>query len=311
MGYQMSQSIGHDVALSKIETTQENGRYATLAIVAVMRGEARYILEWVAYYRALGADPIVIYDNGENGTILRILSEQAAITIVDWPSSDGTSPQFSAYNHAMDSLRGAVDFVGLFDADEFLALRPPTDIREWLGSLAESVSAIAVNQRIFGSSGYASYEPGLVIQRFQNACEPGHDECHWIKSIYRPRSVQVIASPHRGTLHSGQYILPNGVDAFCCDQPHVKSRMIDFSVMQPNHYIIKSREEFRLKQKRGDVNRTGRLVERDYFDFRETYANRIHDDLIVPHIPIVTAEIERMVTRDSRLEAYYTAPRPL
>lgn len=34
------------------------------AVCAIVRNEARYMVEWVAYYAAIGVDAFIIYDNG-------------------------------------------------------------------------------------------------------------------------------------------------------------------------------------------------------------------------------------------------------
>lgn len=35
----------------------------TTSICAIVRNEARYILEWIAYHKAVGIDHFYIYDN--------------------------------------------------------------------------------------------------------------------------------------------------------------------------------------------------------------------------------------------------------
>lgn len=284
--------------MPELESKNLEHKHSSFAVVAIMRGESSYILEWVSYYRVLGVAKIVIYDNGGNGDLLSTLESCGFVTVVDWPTVENISPQLSAYNDAIGLLLGEVEFVAFFDADEFLVIDKSRNLQAWLGELPTTVGAIAVNQRVFGSSGNRIRGPGLVIERFQRACNVYHDECNWVKSIYRLEHVDKITNSHRGRLKQGQYILPNGVSAFGTDleQPS-RSQIVDFSIMQLNHYILKSEEEFNLKRERGAVmsasatHRAKRYKEYDFFGIRDAYSNVDKDTKILHFLEGVREEM--------------------
>jgi Glycosyltransferase family 92 len=78
-----------------------------VSICAIVRNEARYILEWIAFHKAIGIDHFYIYDNqSTDGTTDILLRLQAAglVTRISWPDStpavvaSGLGPQVPAYN---------------------------------------------------------------------------------------------------------------------------------------------------------------------------------------------------------------------
>ncbi|MGP0089267.1 MAG: glycosyltransferase family 2 protein [Xanthobacteraceae bacterium] len=272
----------------------------TLGLVCVVKNESSYILEWVAHYRTIGIKNLILYDNDSNdgtGEILEKLARRGVVQVLNWPVPEGTSPQLSAYADALGRFRDRFDFLAFFDADEFLTPRAEVNITNWISSLDDDVGAVAINQRVFGSSGQKTRQSGLVIDRFRRASNEGYDENRWVKSIYRATSVAEIRGPHRGILSSGRYILPNGADAFGPDDPSGKALGIDFSLFQLNHYIIKSEEEFLVKRARGGgmgataAHRLKRYEDLNFFHGRDAYINASLDEILAARIPLVESEI--------------------
>jgi hypothetical protein len=189
------------------------GQKKLLALVAIMRDEQEYLLEWVAYYNTIGIRDIYIYDNGGNGSVIEILELIGRVKLVQWPTIEGVSPQLSAYNHAVDMLKDKFEFACFFDADEFLVIKEGLNLEVWLQSTPKDIGAIFVNQRAFGSSLNIHRQIGLVIERFCYASAIDHDESRWGKSFYRLSCVDLISNSHRGTLRCGRYVFPNFTDA--------------------------------------------------------------------------------------------------
>ena len=70
-------------------------------LIACMKNEGPYIVEWVAYHRAIGIDNFVIYTNGcEDGTdeILQRLQALGVVQFRDYNEWRGNSPQQFALN---------------------------------------------------------------------------------------------------------------------------------------------------------------------------------------------------------------------
>jgi hypothetical protein len=238
----------------------------SLAVCIIVKDEARYIEEWLAFHLLQGVNRILVYENGSSDETLEILHRAAVnapITIIDWSDRPG-------------------DFVAFIDADEFLHAGSEQSATEALQSFSSDVSAIAVNQRVFGSSGLVDYDPTLVTTRFVRCTEDSYIENQWFKTIARPEQVVEFDSVHSVIIKSGTYAMSDGADLTRgTDHPGHANR-IACGPLTLNHYMLRSLDEFRQKQKRA-MDRP-ELKERygmGYFLGREPSANAAIDDRLV------------------------------
>jgi len=224
----------------------------TVTVCAIMKDERQYIAEWVAYYQILGFDNIVIYCNdstdGSEQLLLK-LKEYGVLEFYDWPSGDHFSPQMSAYLDAISKCE--TDWIMFVDADEFLVLKQHSNVNDFLNSFKSEVSGIAINWRIFGSSGLIQNENRLVIDRFRRASESMFYVNYHVKSFVRPKHVKEVHMHACEVI--GKYVTPLG-------NPIVFKRqgispLIDTACAQVNHYIVKSWDEYLFKRLRGNANR--------------------------------------------------------
>ena len=84
-----------------------------VVIVCIVRDEAHYLEEWMAYHVALGVDHFLIYDNGStdgSADLLERYQNHGLVTRIDWPLGGG---QLAAYNHALRFFGGAARLAGL------------------------------------------------------------------------------------------------------------------------------------------------------------------------------------------------------
>ncbi|MES2915653.1 MAG: glycosyltransferase family 2 protein [Pseudomonadota bacterium] len=223
-----------------------------IALCAIVRNEIRGLVEWLAHYRALGFDDILIYDNAsDDGTseVLRVLDEAGELVHLDWPHSVGARPQRLAYDHAR--RHSEADWIAFFDADEFLVLHKDPTIADFIARFPDDVSAIAVNWVVFGSGGQQAWHPRPVTERFTDALPPDAVGSHTVKAIARRTRLAGIGI-HRVSLAEGRYVLPSGQEAtFTGLTASVAS---DLSVAALHHYAVKSLEEFGEKRARGHAN---------------------------------------------------------
>jgi hypothetical protein len=143
---------------------------APLAIAAPVRCEAPYLIEWIAYHRALGIKLFLLGDDGgDDGTseLLQKLHHHGVIVRVDWIGQKNFQ---LAFNHQAIKQIGKFA-VGLFliDVDEFIrpldgATSIEASAQSWMAD--DSVGAVAINWAIYGSSGREEPREGLVIERF-------------------------------------------------------------------------------------------------------------------------------------------------
>jgi glycosyltransferase involved in cell wall biosynthesis len=228
----------------------DRSRKASVTLCGIVRDEGPYLLEWIAWYKFMGFDQIVIYDNASrdnSGAILAALHRAGEIRHRPWPDVPDQQPQLPAYRDAV--ARCSTEWIAFLDADEFLVLHASPHIAGFLERLPDECSAVAFNQRFFGSSSLQSYDDRLVIERFTLTARPDHDLNHWVKSISRAHRIASIDSPHSCELTSGYHADPGGSP--CEVVGASRARAISFADGQYNHYILKSLEEYRRKRAKG------------------------------------------------------------
>jgi hypothetical protein len=234
--------------------SEKPGSDPTAALCAIMKNEGVYILEWLAFHRVIGFDEIFIYNNESTDTTAGLLAPlQAAglVKVIPWPSVAGIAPQRAAYADVLS--RTKCEWVCFIDADEFINLKCDDSIHAFLQRFPAAVSAIAMNWRLFGSSGRVAYEADLVTKRFNRSSRQSVHVNKHCKTIARVEDIGEIHI-HRCFLKSGLYVDESG-EAIEIQRlgftPGVRTNLV-----QINHYVLKSKEEFTWKQKRGNANRS-------------------------------------------------------
>ena len=230
----------------------------SLAVLATARNEGMYFLEFVAHYRALGAEHVFIYSNDNNDNsdeLLAALADAGAITWINNSFDPHVDGQTKAYSHHLSCLPDGLDFEWtlVVDLDEFLVL--DTDRFSSLPDLlqerrAAGANAVAMSWMVFTPSGRYRWEPAPLIERF--------DQREWedntaVKTAFVTRDA-VSSFPHDPVFTPGVNVTYVGATG----EPHWwPARDIPPSNGPPiyrnawvNHYFFKSAEEFIWKASR-------------------------------------------------------------
>ena len=244
---------------------------ASIALCGIVRNEIRSVVEWLAHYKALGFTDFVIYDNESTdgtGEVLQALDDAGEILRLDWPHTVGARPQRLAYEHMR--VHSTVDWIGYFDADEFLLLRQDATIADFLGRFGDDVTAIAINWVIFNSGGQERYRAVPVMERFTESLRRHDPHNRSMKSIGRREKLSGTGI-HRVEVAEGRYVTPSGRDAEFSNGQIMRS--IDTEVAVLHHYMVKSLEEFQEKRNRGHANSQDAERKRTKLDSRFAEAN--------------------------------------
>jgi hypothetical protein len=257
-----------------------------LSIVAIVKDEALYILEWLEYHLIVGVEKFYIYDNGSTDNLKEVLDPYIKDGIVEYIYFPGKLRQLPAYNDAVRRFRDKSFWIAFIDLDEFIVPVKNKTIPDFLHDF-EDVPGIEVNWVLYGSGGHKEKTIGLVMERFKD-----HDiwDSHYnrtVKSIHNPRCVFHLNS------HVADYI---------CGEQSVdtnKKKNIYGSFDRPslydklriNHYFLKSYEEFLAKVNKGRSAVANKLqVE----EFHKRNRNEIKNDPIMDKYgPIVKERIQR------------------
>jgi len=265
-------------------------------MVLMVRNEAPYLLEWFAFHLTQGATYFKVYDESDDltGRIVKLLSQKYPIEYNYWPMKySNTLPvesQNEIYNIASKQLKGKFKFVSFTDVDEFIADINGDKFINLLNSVPDDVSAIAMNQKIFASSGHTNYSPELVTTRFTCRGKDPNSEHTWLKMIARPDKLKHFNTPHCLTVTDGNIAaldgkVLNAEELILFKEGKIK-RIVDCN-FRLHHYITKSYEEFKTKQRyryRGDKNSDEVILRSDYrfndnyFYSRQIDFNKVVDD---------------------------------
>ncbi|MFC0266583.1 glycosyltransferase family 2 protein [Kushneria aurantia] len=227
-----------------------------VALVAIAKDEAKSLPEWIAHHLYLGFDDIIVYDNESTDNsekILEKLGEALPVTRNPWNNREIRSPQLTAYNHFRLLHASQYDWVAFFDLDEFLVVRNGASLKTVLSQYPDSVAAVGVNWLTLGSSGQAGSDYERVTETFRWGPKRSFRNNAHIKTIMRPPKVKRVDIHHCDVI-SGDYIHPNGEPLEFPSKPGITQK-IEHSVLQLNHYQVKSLEEFEAKIKKGLATR--------------------------------------------------------
>lgn len=239
--------------------TSSGTRGLRVALCGIVKNEAAYLIDWIAWHRALGFTDFIIADNDStDGTaeLLAQLQARHALFSFPMPARLHRSPQLDAYAHAAAlAARLGIDWIAFFDADEFLLPATPTvRLPALLQALPEDCGALAVNWAVYGSSGQFRAGPEPVPYRFtERAPLSDEDGRHsginqHYKSVIRPKAFAGrMPNPHHMDLKPGfRYCAADGTP-LAPTRPGLATPIM-WEPFRLNHYIVRSWGEFVQKK---------------------------------------------------------------
>ncbi len=242
-------------------------------IVACMRNEALFVVEWVAHHLAVGFDRVIVFTNDCDDGTDRILAAMAKVAPVEHydnppPYDAGTiQKQALARAYRLKHVKRAA-WVLHIDADEYVNVTIGGRKIDDLIALHPEVDAIALMWRHFGSSGKRMWAGGSVVESFVRgeASLPDVDqgELAAFKTLFRPRKFKTMGV-HTPKL-TRQRQIPVVVNAKGTPLPHdnlmtqrgsgyrVCNAMLTWDNAALHHHHVKSDDLHRMKHARGDAN---------------------------------------------------------
>ncbi|MDU8913340.1 glycosyltransferase family 2 protein [Aestuariicoccus sp. MJ-SS9] len=288
-------------------------------IVGCMKNEAPYILEWIAYHRAIGVDDFLIYTNGcEDGTS-ELLDRLQAMGVLQHRNNDdwkGNSPQQHALNNALKEpvIRNA-DWIIHIDVDEFMNIRCGNGTLDDFFERVPDATNVAMTWRLFGHNGVHRLADEFVIDQF-DTCAPKYcPKPHTVwgfKTMFRNIGAYQKISCHRPNKLSEAFESKvKWVNGSGLDMTHEvakngwrnSKKTIGYDLLQLNHYALRSAESFLIKRQRGRALHVDRSIginywiRMDWSDFRDITIKR--------NIPRVRAEYDRLMA-DPQVAEWHT-----
>lgn len=295
-----------------------------IALAAIFKNECEYILEWIAYHRRIiGITDFIIADNvSDDGSsqLLEALDQAGQIKRVFFPRiSDTEGPQVPAYNQIIESFSQDYDYFLFIDADEFLVNNTELPLTDFIATCETNPNfgALALNWRIFGSSGNTYKQDGLVIERFYRASRKMEKvNCH-VKTLVASKAVKKMHIHQADLKDNYIFINENREKVTFLDRPSSSTpcpdnksapftKDINNSLFYVAHFAVKSKSEhFFKKAGRGSAGGlSSREKGRQYFtghDLNQEICMDLHK-----HCEIVEDEI-RSIKRNLKEKSPYYA----
>ncbi len=290
---------------------KQAAKAGTTCIVTTMKNEGPFILEWLAYHRAIGVEDFLIYTNDctdGTDTMLEMLQRKGIVQHRENPfrTMTGMKPQHAALAAAEKEpvLTGA-GWAICMDVDEFINIKIGDGT---LGALYEAMgeaNMISLTWRLFGNSDVHDYKDRFLIEQFTRCAPELTRKPHqaWgFKTLFRNIELYKKLGVHR----------PKGLAPDLWDKvkwlngsgkpmPREMFRngwrsTIDtfgYDWVQLNHYAVRSAESFLVKRDRGRVNHVDRDQGLNYW-FRMNH-NAVEDRSVQRMISAARAEFDRLM----------------
>uniref|UniRef100_UPI004056B305 glycosyltransferase family 92 protein n=1 Tax=Acetatifactor sp. TaxID=1872090 RepID=UPI004056B305 len=242
--------------IRNIKKEMRKDKNCYLSVVCIIKNEARYIKEWLTYYKIMEVDHVYLFNNGSTDNIREVLSEEIKegyVTLIDFT---GPNAQLPVYRLSAKALKNSCRWVAYIDADEFVL---PTEgtLQEYLRQ-KEEYSGIGINWIVFGPGGHKERPEGLVTENYLYTFEDADNLLNLrIKSIVNPKQVYDVSSPHYCILKHGKYAVDENGEEISTKWMYVSGSGAAFTDknrtqhIRINHYWTKSEQDLREKCSRG------------------------------------------------------------
>jgi hypothetical protein len=281
------------------------------AIVTTMKNEGPFIMEWIAYHRAIGVDDFLIYTNDctdGTDTMLDMLERKGICQhrVNPWVPGGELKPQHAALQAAeKEPVIQNAGWAICMDVDEFIDVKIGDGTLRALYTAIGEANMISLTWRLFGNCDVHEYQDKFLLEQF-TTCAPElvrkPHQAWGFKTLFRNIDIYKKLGVHR----------PKGLIPDLWDRvkwlngsgrpmPREMFRngwrstleTYGYDWVQLNHYAVRSAESFLVKRDRGRVNHVDRDQGLNYW-FRMNH-NAETETSIQRMIPALQAEYDRLM----------------
>ena len=220
-----------------------------LSVMTRIKNEARFLPEFIAHHKIIGAEHFYFYDNNSEDApeaVLRPFIDRGMATIIPWKTVPA-SP--SCYSDFFDRFASDSTWVAFIDADEFIIERRKGILLNVLSTL-DTAPALAINCRYFGSSFHERLPAGLVTDNFVRSDQSTN---YLVKVIAMPDRVKAYYNTHN-------FIFDGLVSAVNCLGKPVRGTYAmnaDQYDIEISHYVYRSKDNYLSKLGMGFADKDG------------------------------------------------------
>lgn len=219
-----------------------------VAVAVFVKNEYPDFCAWLAWYLALGVDTILVFDDhSTDGTWEAALAASRRFDVRAFRSDLSVQPftarQRDIYLDAASRFADEFDWIGFFDADEYLHLRGDAGVPAFLDRFPDA-AAVAISWCIYGSSGHLLKPKATTVEAFTRHALPEFGHNRSVKSFVRPKLMRRHwRDPHTFDVGDLPYVDPQG-NPVQWGGPGGISHDPDWSVAKLMHFIPRSMEHF-------------------------------------------------------------------
>ena len=298
--------------VSKVKAAPKTAAKAgRTAIVTTMKNEGPFILEWLAYHRAIGVNDFLIYTNDctdGTDTMLDLLQAKGIVQHRINPFVPGgeLKPQHAALQAAeSEPVMQNCGWGICMDVDEFINIKIGDGTLDALYKAMGEANMISLTWRLFGNNDVHRYADAFLLDQF-TACAPEvirkPHQAWGFKTLYRNIDIYKKLGVHRPKgLMPDLWDQVKWLNGSGRPQPRTMFRngwrstleTYGYDWVQLNHYAVRSAESFLVKRDRGRVNHVDRDQGLNYW-FRMNH-NLQEDRSIQRMIPALQQEYDRLM----------------
>lgn len=269
-------------------------------LFTVVRNEAPYLLEWVAFHRLIGFDTVVIYSNNCTDRTDQLCADLAAEGLVEHHICD---PQgASAQGHAAWLFRRSGrakegDWVFFCDPDEFLNIKFGAHRLDDLIRRMGAAKGVMVPWRLFGDAGHLHYTGRSIDPIYSRAAPVANPNNRVVKTLFRYGPDVEFMGIHVPKMRPDYWmggapflsprLAPVDPARPAYDRWREQGQIVtcdhadtSYDDIQLNHYFLRSRASFALKNLRGSGGTSAARsdVDRDRYS-AEKYEKSNHNEV--------------------------------
>lgn len=276
-----------------------------LAIVAIIRGEDEYLVEWIEFHRMMGVEHFVLYDNGlhdQSKEILKSYIKSGIVTHIVFPDVPNTkhgvdanelSIQQLAYGDCIKRFRHHFHYLLRIDIDEFIFPVKHNTIVEVLNEYEpNTIKGIEINSTDFGNNNHVKKPKGLVTENY--TLTSGHLNSFIVKSIGNTKYLSNIFKYTSAHYFSYRFSIIDTFKRILVGYPKIIKSEKANSLFQLNHYITKSKEEYLRKAKINEGGyMTGKETKERFFEINRSI-NKVENRKIFKYLPELKVKMKSL-----------------
>ncbi|MDO6589264.1 glycosyltransferase family 92 protein [Loktanella sp. D2R18] len=232
-----------------------------LAIVAIMKNEARNIVDWIRFHALAGVQDFFLYDDGSTDSTAELARgvPNVNVTLIPWKLTASCltpkvkfSRQVLAYCHAIENFGGPFRWMGFIDIDEYIVPKADDTIMTVLGGL-EQFTNISLPWTMFGPNGHDTPSdlpaPFAFTTRARDRAAPLLN----FKCIIDPTDTLEVRV-HRFRTHQMGRTSASEAGKVSHYKERNKADFLSDAALQLNHYYTRSHQELQEKLSKGAVS---------------------------------------------------------